>query len=145
MNSLADQLKEKRLVTRSIRDKIAKRFNVSIAEIGYQDKWQRSEIALVSVAGSRKGIDKTMQSIITFIEKPPKDNSPSNLISAGLYILDPAVIDYIPDGFAMLETDVFPKLVDNEELSAYPFSGQWFDTGTPERFKKAEENWRDFS
>ncbi|NQU99064.1 NTP transferase domain-containing protein [Candidatus Woesearchaeota archaeon] len=82
--------------------------------------------------------------IITFVEKPPKNNAPSNLINAGLYILDPNVIDYVPEGFAMLETDVFPKLASEEELCGYPFSGQWFDTGTPERFKKAEDSWRGF-
>ncbi|MBU0471295.1 MAG: NTP transferase domain-containing protein [Nanoarchaeota archaeon] len=82
--------------------------------------------------------------IMTFVEKPPKQSAPSNLINAGLYILDPKVIDYIPEGFAMMETDVFPKLATGEELFGYPFSGQWFDTGTPERFKIAEMNWRGF-
>jgi len=82
--------------------------------------------------------------IMTFVEKPPKDNTPSNLINAGLYILDPQVIDYVPEGYAMLETDVFPKLAAEEELCGYPFSGQWFDTGTPDRFKVAEEKWRGF-
>ncbi|MBC8495693.1 nucleotidyltransferase family protein [archaeon] len=82
--------------------------------------------------------------IMTFVEKPSKENAPSNLINAGLYILEPDVIDCIPDGFAMLETDVFPKLASEENLYGYPFSGQWFDTGTPERFKFAEDKWRGF-
>jgi len=82
--------------------------------------------------------------IMTFIEKPNKDNAPSNLINAGLYILDPQVIDYIPEGFAKIETDVFPKLAAEEKLCGYPFSGQWFDTGTPERFKNAKSKWRGF-
>ncbi|MFH1770854.1 MAG: sugar phosphate nucleotidyltransferase [archaeon] len=82
--------------------------------------------------------------IMTFVEKPSKGSEPSKLINAGLYILDPMVIDMIPEGFAMLETDVFPKLATDEELCGYPFSGQWFDTGTPERFKRAEEGWRGF-
>ncbi len=82
--------------------------------------------------------------IMTFIEKPTKDNAPSNLINAGLYILEPEVINYVPEGFAKIETDVFPKLASEEKLCGYPFSGQWFDTGTPERFKVAEEKWRGF-
>lgn len=82
--------------------------------------------------------------IMSFVEKPRKEDAPSNLINAGLYILQPEVISYIPDGFAMLETDVFPKLATDESLCGYPFGGQWFDTGTPERFKKAEQEWRGF-
>ena len=62
-------LKEKRFVLRSLKDRLRNRFNVALCETDYQDKWQRSEIAIVSVAGSRKGIDKTVQSIMTFIEK----------------------------------------------------------------------------
>ncbi|MAG38550.1 hypothetical protein CMO90_00505 [Candidatus Woesearchaeota archaeon] len=82
--------------------------------------------------------------IITFVEKPSKENAPSNLINAGLYILNPEVIDYIPEGYAMIETELFPKLASEEKLCGYPFSGQWFDTGTPERFKKAKSKWRGF-
>ncbi|MBU0667051.1 MAG: sugar phosphate nucleotidyltransferase [Nanoarchaeota archaeon] len=79
--------------------------------------------------------------IMTFIEKPELKNAPSNLINAGLYIMEPEVIDFIPEGYAMLENDVFPKLAQEEKLFGYPFSGQWFDTGTPQRFKLAEEKW----
>lgn len=82
--------------------------------------------------------------IVTFVEKPPKGTEPSKLINAGLYIMDPTVIDMVPEGFSMLESDVFPKLATSEDLCGFPFSGQWFDTGTPERFKHAEENWRGF-
>ncbi|MBU1202381.1 MAG: NTP transferase domain-containing protein [Nanoarchaeota archaeon] len=82
--------------------------------------------------------------ILTFIEKPSKDNSPSNLINAGLYILEPEVINYVPEGYARMETDIFPKLASEEKLCGYPFSGQWFDTATPEKIKIAENSWRGF-
>ncbi len=82
--------------------------------------------------------------IMTFIEKPAKDHAPSNLINAGLYILEPEVINYIPDGFARIETDVFPKLASEDRLCGYPFSGQWFDTATPENLKEANSKWRGF-
>jgi mannose-1-phosphate guanylyltransferase len=82
--------------------------------------------------------------IMTFVEKPDKKNAPSNLINAGLYILEPEIIDYIPEGFSKIEEDVFPKLASEEKLFGYPFSGQWFDTGTPQRLKLAEKEWRGF-
>jgi NDP-sugar pyrophosphorylase family protein len=81
--------------------------------------------------------------VMTFVEKPSKESAPSKLISAGLYILEPEVLKIIPEGYSMIENDVFPKLAGNDKLLGYIFSGQWFDTGTPERFAKAESEWRE--
>ena len=78
--------------------------------------------------------------IIEFVEKP--SHPPSNLINAGFYILEPEVIDMIPDGFSMLEKDVFPKLAKLGRLRGFPFAGQWFDIGTIERYKLAEKQWK---
>ena len=78
--------------------------------------------------------------IIEFIEKP--QNPPSNLINAGFYILEPEVIDMVPDGFSMLEKDVFPKLAHLGRLRGFPFAGQWFDIGNIERYKIAEKKWK---
>jgi len=80
--------------------------------------------------------------VMTFVEKPSKQNAPSKLISAGLYILEPEVLKSVPEGFSMIENDVFPKLASNDKLLGYIFSGQWFDTGTPERFSQAEREWQ---
>ncbi|MBI2541222.1 nucleotidyltransferase family protein [Candidatus Woesearchaeota archaeon] len=77
--------------------------------------------------------------IIEFVEKP--QNPPSNLINAGFYIIEPEVIDMIPDGFAMLEKDVFPQLAKMGRLRGFPFAGQWFDIGNIERYKLAEKKW----
>jgi NDP-sugar pyrophosphorylase family protein len=83
--------------------------------------------------------------IAEFIEKPKRTEAPSNLISAGLYILEPAVIDLVPEGQASIERDVFPKLAAKGKLYGYPFSGQWFDTGTLERYEKAIKEWKDIA
>ena len=80
--------------------------------------------------------------IIEFVEKPKKEEAPSNLINAGFYIMEPEVIDMIPDGFSMLEKDVFPKLAKLGRLRGFPFAGQWFDIGTIERYKLAEKQWK---
>ncbi len=81
--------------------------------------------------------------IMEFVEKPKKEEAPSNLINAGFYILEPEVVDMIPDGFAMLEKDVFPKLAKQGKVRGFPFSGQWFDTGNMERYDKAKKKWID--
>ena len=77
--------------------------------------------------------------IVEFVEKPVK--APSNLINAGFYIIEPEVIDMIPDGFSMLEKDVFPQLAKMGRLRGFPFAGQWFDIGNIERYKIAEKKW----
>jgi NDP-sugar pyrophosphorylase family protein len=66
--------------------------------------------------------------IIAFVEKPSKENAPSNLISAGLYILEPEVLELIPNGYAKMEYDIFPKLAREDNLYGYHFSGRYSDT-----------------
>ncbi len=79
--------------------------------------------------------------IVGFVEKP-KGGEDSKLINAGVYVLEPEVLGYIPKGKSMLERDVFPKLSDEGKLYGYPFDGQWFDTGTPEAYERAIKNWK---
>jgi len=104
-------------------------------------------IALTTVEDpSHYGVAKLDGSrIVEFVEKPKKEDAPSNLINAGFYILEPEVIDMIPDGFSMLEKDVFPKLAKLGRLRGFPFSGQWFDIGNIERYKIAEKKWKGIS
>jgi len=82
--------------------------------------------------------------IIRFVEKPKKEEAPSNFINAGLYIIEPEAIKLIPQGFCMVEKNLFPNLASDGKLNGYRFSGQWFDTGTPERYVFAEKNWHGF-
>jgi len=81
--------------------------------------------------------------IIEFVEKPKKEEAPSNLINSGFYIIEPEVIEMIPKGkFCMLEKDVFPQLAREGKLRGFPFSGQWFDTGNFERLERARKLWK---
>ena len=80
--------------------------------------------------------------ILEFVEKPSPEKTPSNFINAGFYIIEPDVIDMIPDGFSMLEKDVFPKLAEMGRLHGFTFSGQWFDTGNMERYERALKEWK---
>jgi mannose-1-phosphate guanylyltransferase len=80
--------------------------------------------------------------ILRFVEKPTKEDAPSKLINAGLYIMEPEVLKLIPEGFAMLEFDVFPKLAKEGGLHGYPFSGQWFHFYNKEQIEQASMEWR---
>jgi len=80
--------------------------------------------------------------IIEFIEKPKVP--PSNYINSGIYIMEPRIMSYYPPKakFSMLETDLFPKLVNKKKLYGYKFKGNWQDTGTFERWEKAIKTWK---
>ena len=80
--------------------------------------------------------------IITFIEKPVRGSEPSKLINAGLYILEPEIINLLPEGYSRFEYDVFPKLAAEESLNGFVFSGQWFSLDSIEKYEKAKRNWK---
>ncbi|RLB43661.1 MAG: DUF503 domain-containing protein [Deltaproteobacteria bacterium] len=61
-------LKGKRKVVRSMVDKVKSRFNVAIAEIGSNDKWQRIEIGITTVGNDRRHIDSSLNHILSFLE-----------------------------------------------------------------------------
>jgi uncharacterized protein YlxP (DUF503 family) len=61
-------LKEKRFVLSSIKSRLRQRFNVSVAEVGYQDKWQRCRLAVVMVASNRRGVDMGCDRVLRFVE-----------------------------------------------------------------------------
>jgi len=61
-------LKSKRFVLKSIKTKIRNKFNVSIAEIENNDKWQRSSLGLAVISNNSKIIDSTLNQVINFIE-----------------------------------------------------------------------------
>ncbi|MDD3642742.1 MAG: DUF503 domain-containing protein [Candidatus Krumholzibacteria bacterium] len=62
-------LKHKRFVLKSLKDRLRSGFNVALCESGYQDKWQMTELSLVTVAGTGRGADATIQSIVNFLER----------------------------------------------------------------------------
>ena len=99
-------------------------------------------IALTSVDDPRNyGVANLQGSrIMEFIEKPA--NPPTNRINSGLYVLSPEVADLVPEGFCMIEKDVFPKIAAQGRLFGFQFDGQWFDTGTFERYEKAIKEWK---
>ncbi len=62
-------LKEKRKIINMIRDRIKSRFNVSIAEVGFFDLWQRTMFGIAIINNEKKIIDNTFSNIIDTIEE----------------------------------------------------------------------------
>ena len=61
-------LKGKRKVVKSMIDKVRARFNVSIAEIGSNDKWQKIELGISSVGNDGRHVDSSLNHILSFLE-----------------------------------------------------------------------------
>jgi uncharacterized protein len=56
-------LKEKRHVVQSLKDRLRSKFNVAVAEIDYQDLWQRAAVAAVTVSSDQVHAEKVLRSV----------------------------------------------------------------------------------
>jgi uncharacterized protein YlxP (DUF503 family) len=56
-------LKDKRHVVKSLKDRLSHKFNVSIAEIDYQDLWQRAMLAAVTVSSDHVHAERVLRSV----------------------------------------------------------------------------------
>jgi len=76
--------------------------------------------------------------VTAFIEKPPRDEAPTDLINAGTYVLEPSVLDRIaPDVPVNVERVTFPEMVADGSLHAYDGDTYWLDAGTPPTYLTA--------
>lgn len=64
-------LKDKRMILESLKDKLRNKFNIAISEIGEQDKWQISQLCVVSVNSDKRFLDTLISKIIEFVQEFP--------------------------------------------------------------------------
>jgi hypothetical protein len=64
----ADSLKAKRMVLRSVKDRIRKNFNVSIAEVEDNDQWQSAVLAVALVSNDKRFANQVLSKVVDFIE-----------------------------------------------------------------------------
>jgi NDP-sugar pyrophosphorylase family protein len=92
-------------------------------------------------------IDKNMR-ISRFIEKPTKEEAPSNLANTGLYLVTPEIREIFKEkGIKELLQknhrldfgyDFIPYLIKTgRPVYGYELKGSWFDIGTPRRYLEA--------
>lgn len=81
------------------------------------------------------GIARVMDDgrITEFKEKPKPEEVFSNLINAGVYVINRSVLDYVPKGeFFDFSKDLVPRLMaDGYRIQGYQVSGIWMDVGRP--------------
>jgi len=115
--------------------------NLDIAKMFafHQRKKARATIALTQVDNPCVfGVVETDNDgrVQCFVEKPSPNQVTTNWINAGIYILEPDVLEHVPIGsHYMFERGLFPLLLElGEPIYGYQFNGYWLDMGTPEKY-----------
>jgi mannose-1-phosphate guanylyltransferase/phosphomannomutase len=77
--------------------------------------------------------------ITRFLEKPSADEAVVDTVNAGIYWIEPAVLDRVPAGQPYsFERGLFPGLLDDGEvLGGYLQRAYWLDIGTPQKYYQA--------
>jgi len=80
--------------------------------------------------------------ISAFVEKPPKDEAPTNEINAGTYLLERGILDFIPPGQNVsIERATFPQVIAaGKALYAYTTNDYWLDLGRPDQYLAAHRD-----
>ena len=65
-------LKEKRAVLQRVLTRLKQKYNVSVAEVDFQDMWQRTKIAIAVVSSARVSAEIELQNAIKFLDSFPE-------------------------------------------------------------------------
>ena len=68
----AHSLKEKRAVLQRILTRLSQKYNISVAEVDYQDLWQRTKIAIVTVSSSQLASERELQNALKLVDSFPE-------------------------------------------------------------------------
>ena len=61
-------LKGKRKIVRSMVDKVRNKFNMSVAEVGSNDIWQKIELGISTIGNDRRHIDSSLNHVLRFLD-----------------------------------------------------------------------------
>ena len=104
----------------------------------------KATILLTPVADpSRYGLVRTAGDgrVESFLEKPRPEEIDTDLINAGLYVLEPGVLELVPPGRPVsIEREVFPTLAAEGSVYGIALPGYWLDVGTPETYLQAHRD-----
>lgn len=93
---------------------------------------------------SGEEVEPGVYQVNKFVEKPKKEEAPSNLAVVGKYIMTPDIFDYIKkskptagDGEIRLADGLIERIKNNRPVYALKFTGTWYSTGHKLDFLKA--------
>lgn len=80
--------------------------------------------------------------VSAFVEKPKRDQAPTDEVNAGTYLLEREILDLIPPGRPVsIERETFPLVIAGERpLYAYTTGDYWIDLGKPEAYLDAHRH-----
>ena len=120
---------------------------ITDADLGALIRRHKEKKALASIAVkqmddvSRFGvIVRDKEGFVTgFQEKPKQEEALSNLISTGIYILEPEVFNFIPEtGDYGFGRQLFPQLVaSGERVLSIEIESYWSDVGTIDQYRES--------
>ena len=65
----SSSLKDKRQVIKSLKERIQSRFNVSVAEVDFNELWQRSTVGIAVVSSAMDHAEEVMSKVVDFVER----------------------------------------------------------------------------
>ncbi|WP_153123780.1 DUF503 domain-containing protein [Peribacillus tepidiphilus] len=68
----AQSLKDKRAVLQRVLTRLKQKYNVSVAEVDFQDVWQRTKLAVVTVSSSKISSEKELQNALSYVDSFPE-------------------------------------------------------------------------
>lgn len=67
-----DNLKGKRALLNRTKAALTRDLGVSVAEVGWQDLWQRAALGVAVAASSATGVDRVLDRVVAIIERDPR-------------------------------------------------------------------------
>lgn len=122
----------------------------SILDVNFEDvlKWHKEQEAVLTVIGCHKevkvpfGVLELKDGCLTnIIEKPIYDVT----INTGAYVLEPSVIDMIPEGEHMDMNTLIENVSRSSKVTVYPIHDGWFDLGQWEKYKESIKKMSDLN
>lgn len=113
----------------------------SIVNINLQEvlNWHKDSKASMTIIGCHNEVKIPFgvlqidnEKLINILEKPVHDI----IINTGVYIMEPAILDYIPEGKQMDINNLIDIIKEKEKISVFHIYGGWFDIGQWDEYKK---------
>lgn len=86
------------------------------------------------------GVVESSGGLINAIREKPKMHF---LVNAGIYLMEPAIFDFVPMGQSLQMTDLITQLLaDGKRLASFPIFEEWIDIGRHDDYRRAQDTRR---
>lgn len=121
----------------------------SLLEVNFEEilNWHKEQEAAITIIGCHNEVkipfgvlELSEGKLRKILEKPVHDV----IINTGVYVMEPHVISYIPNGKQIHMNKLIEMVAEKESISVYPIYGGWFDVGQWDKYKASVDKIRDF-